>query len=426
MGESGELRTLSLSEPVTLLAAIAVTLAAGAWQARSPRLRRLDLPDAILGGLCAALAIWLLRQLAGWDVQPARGLRDAMLLAFFATVGLSARLSLLRQGGRPLVLLCGVSVLAMVLQNLAGLAVMLGFGLHPFHGLLAGALSYVGGPGTALAWAQEAEAAGVPDAGLVGLGSATLAVLSGALLAAPMTRWMIERRGLQARRPDRAGVPVAMPAPHTLVPTTPPAEPVQAPPPSIEQSALALLRSIGLVVACMALGRLLVQAAAAWDMLLPGFLGALLAGVLVANLAAVLLPAGRALPDAELPGTLALKLFLAITLMSLPLGHLGELLLPLLVNAAVQVALIAVVAWALLFPLLGRDYDAAVATGGFLGYAVASMPVALATMRETSRQHGPAPRALLWITLAGSFFVDLANAAVAKAFLLWPLIRLAP
>lgn len=423
---------ITLSEPATLLAAIAVVLLAGAWRQRSRALQRLNLPDAVLGGLAAALLLWTLRRAMGLDVQPGHALRELMLLAFFASIGLSARLALLRQGGRPLALLCAVSVLAMVLQNLLGLAVAQAWGLHPFNGLLAGALSFVGGPGTALAWAQEAEAAGVPDARLVGLGSATLALMAGALLAGPAARWMILRRGLHA-----AAAPLQPPGTHdaadaapsrpnaTMAQTGPADLPLTPADESLDAQALPLLRGVGLLLACVLIGRGLVAASAAAGVVLPGFLGALLAGVLLANLGSVL-PRRLALADAELPGLLALKLFLAITLMSLPLGHLGGLLAPLLVNLALQLLLVAALAWGLLFPLLGRSYDAAVATGGFVGYAVASMPVALATMRETARLHGPAPRAMLWITLAGSFFVDLANAAVAKAFLAWPLLRLAP
>jgi ESS family glutamate:Na+ symporter len=52
---------------------------------------------------------------------------------------------------------------------------------------------------------------------------------------------------------------------------------------------------------------------------------------------------------------------------------------------------------------------------------LASMPVAFATMEEVTSKHGPSPRAFLLITLVGSFFVDLANAVVTKAFLLLPM-----
>jgi len=86
----------------------------------------------------------------------------------------------------------------------------------------------------------------------------------------------------------------------------------------------------------------------------------------------------------------------------------------------VQLLVIGAVAYFLLFPLLGRDYDAAVTTAGFIGFGIASMPVAMATMDEVTKRHGPSPKAFLVVTLAGAFFVDLANATVAKLFLMLP------
>jgi ESS family glutamate:Na+ symporter len=94
---------------------------------------------------------------------------------------------------------------------------------------------------------------------------------------------------------------------------------------------------------------------------------------------------------------------------------------PLVVNVLLQIAVIVAIAYFLLFRLLGRDYEAAVTVGGFLGFGISSMPVAMATMDEVARRYGPAPKAFLLITLAGSFFVDLANALVAKAFLALPM-----
>jgi len=123
-------------------------------------------------------------------------------------------------------------------------------------------------------------------------------------------------------------------------------------------------------------------------------------------------------------GEVALNLFLAISLMGTPLATLLTVALPLTINVLGQLLVIVAIAYFVLFPLLGRDYDAAVATAGFLGFGIASIPVAMATMDEVTRRHGPSPKAFLLITLVGAFFVDLANATVAKLFLLLPLFRL--
>lgn len=49
----------------------------------------------------------------------------------------------------------------------------------------------------------------------------------------------------------------------------------------------------------------------------------------------------------------------------------------------------------------------------------------MATMGEIAHRYGPSPKAFLLITLAGSFFVDLANAFVAnvaKGFFMLPFL----
>lgn len=51
------------------------------------------------------------------------------------------------------------------------------------------------------------------------------------------------------------------------------------------------------------------------------------------------------------------------------------------------------------------------------------MALGMATMHKVAGRHGPSPKAFLLITLAGSFFVDLANAFIVRAFLVLPMFR---
>ncbi len=125
----------------------------------------------------------------------------------------------------------------------------------------------------------------------------------------------------------------------------------------------------------------------------------------------------------ERGGEIALQAFLVMYLMSLKLWLLGAAIGPLLANVAIQILVTALIGVLLLFRWLGRDYDAAVTVGGFLGFGLSSMPVAMATMDSVALRYGPSPKAFLLITLAGSFFVDLANAFIVKAFLALPWFR---
>ena len=85
------------------------------------------------------------------------------------------------------------------MQNVVGILVASVAGAHPFYGLLIGSVSFVGGPGTAAAWAKEAQAMGLVHAPEIAVGAATLAVIVGAIVSGPVTGWLIRRRNLSGR-----------------------------------------------------------------------------------------------------------------------------------------------------------------------------------------------------------------------------------
>jgi ESS family glutamate:Na+ symporter len=402
---------IELGELATLIIGVA-SLLLGRYIRRSiPVLKRIDVPDAVVGASIVAVLCLLAEVLAGIKIVFGSQLRDILLLVFFTTIGLSAKLGALRNGGRPLFVLCAVTVLLLVLQNVAGIGVAMAWGAHPAYGLLAGSLSFVGGPGTALAWAKEMSAAGLQNAELVGVGSATLAVIAGALVAGPVAGWIVARHKLAGQPTGEGQVPFA--------------PPVAAAAPADPASMESLLGSVLVIALSVYVGEQINVVAGHAGLLLPGFLSAMLAGVLITNLADAF---NKRLDFApiEKGGEFALHAFLAIALMQVNLASVAAIIVPLAINIVVQIALTIAVAYFVLFRLLGRDYDAAVATGGFLGFGIASMPVAMATMDEIGRRYGPSPKAFLLITLAGSFFVDLANALVAKAFFALPFLAIPP
>lgn len=398
-----------LSELATLLVGIVALFVGKAIRQAVPVLRRIDMPNAVVGALSVSLLV-LFGQLAlGVDIVFGQATRDALLLIFFTSIGLSAKLRALLSGGRPLLILCLVTVLALLAQNLGGAIFASIWGAHPAYGVLAGSLSFVGGPGTAMAWARELEAQGLSGAQIVGVGAATLAVVSGALVSGPITGWIVRRHGLTAP----AVTPALALRVGAVVPARGDDDPLEA-----------LLRSVFVIALAVFAGEHLNTLARDAGVLLPGFLCAMIAGVIITNLADLLqLP--LAFTPIERGGAIALQLFLVIALMATPLIAVAQIILPLVINVVIQIGLTVAIAYFVLFRLLGRDYEGAVTAGGFLGFGLSSMPVAMATMDEIVRRYGPAPKAFLLVTLAGSFFVDLANAFVAKGFLLLPFFAVA-
>ncbi|MFC5578067.1 sodium/glutamate symporter [Lysobacter niabensis] len=396
--------TTALTELQTLAVGLFALVVASAIARRVPLLLRFNVPIPVIGGVLVAIVVALLHRYSGRSFQFAGQLTNFCLLAFFTTIGLSAKLSALKAGGRPLVILCAVTVILLVVQNIVGILLASVVGVHPFYGLLIGSVSFVGGPGTAAAWAKEAEAVGLTYAPEVAVGAATLAVVTGAIVSGPVTGWLIQRKNL--RGPGDASASWAAPE----------SAPKPAPPIST------LIRVLLLIVIAILVGDVVNQWARAEGMVLPGFLTAMLVGVLITNVGDMV-GTEINLPAIERSGEITLQVFLVMYLMSLKLWTLGAAIGPLMINVVLQVVVTVLVAVLVLFRWLGRDYDAAVTAGGFLGFGLSSMPVAMATMDSVALRHGPSPKAFLLIALAGSFFVDLANAFVVKGFLLLPLFH---
>lgn len=396
---------VELSNLETLVAGLA-TFAVGRIVSKAvPLFGRMDLPVPVVGGLIVAISLAILRSTTDIEVTFAQRVTDILLLVFFTTIGLTARFSSLMAGGKPLLMLCLVTVLLIVLQNVVGIGVALVNGSHPYYGLLVGSVSFVGGPGTAAAWAREASAMGLHASMEVALGAATLAIIAGALVSGPFTGWLVKRKKLTPAVP--AGTKSGKQQEGTVIPAA-----------SSEDMMAAMLLVMGSVL----IGAHLNDWARQVGFVLPGFLTAMLGGVVIVNAVDLFRLPMNVVP-VERGGGVALQIFLSAFLMGLKIWTLGAVIVPLLVNVVLQVLLSMTIAWFVLFPLLGRTYNAAVASGGFLGFGLSSMPVAMASMEKVTDRFGPAPQAFLIITLAGSFFVDLANAMVVKLFLALPMFQ---
>jgi ESS family glutamate:Na+ symporter len=111
-------------------------------------------------------------------------------------------------------------------------------------------------------------------------------------------------------------------------------------------------------------------------------------------------------------GAVALSLFLVLALMTLKLWELANLALPLVTILIVQaVAVVLVVLWPV-FPAMGRNYESAIMSGGFIGFMLGTTANAMAVMRALVERYGPAPRAFLVAPMVGAFFIDFTNALI--------------
>jgi ESS family glutamate:Na+ symporter len=372
-----------------------------------PVLGRYNLPAPVLGGLLVAVAVLIARGQGATLVTFDTTLQSPLMIAFFTTIGFGASLSLLKVGGPQVLRFFLLATVFAVLQNVVGIVVALGFGLHPLFGVLAGSVTLTGGPATGLAFAPLFEEAGVAGASSVAIAVAIGGIVAGGLVGGPASTDIIERGRLETPRRGRGGrVEVALV--ETEVETT-----VHA---SSDDDAWPIMRNLVAILIAMWVGHWVSQGFAALGMTLPSYIGAMLVAAAIRNVDDTTGWFGLSHRFINAFGIVTLTLFLVMALMTLKLWELAGLVLPLLAILAVQVALAALAAGPV-FRLMGRNYEAAVMSGGFIGFMLGTTANAMAVMRALVERYGPAPRAFLVAPIVGAFFIDFTNALIITLFL---------
>lgn len=366
-------------------------------------LRDYNIPEPVTGGFVAALALWLVYAVLNLEIGFEMTLRDRLLVIFFATVGINAKLSELAAGGRVLGILCLLTVAYVLLQNAVGLAAALGFGMPAAAGVIFGSVALVGGHGTTVAWGPVVAEAGFPAALETGMAVATLGLIVASVMGGPIAKFLIERRGLE---------PTAAEAPPGEIPVEADFAPIDK---------MGFMRALLWVNVAVILGYLLHEWLRSVSTLnMPLFVPVLVMGIVLSNTVPVILP-GLAWPARtaalDLVGNYALSVFLAMSLMSMQLWTLAGMAGPLLAAVALQAVVATIFILLVVFPALGRDYQAAVLAGGFTGLSLGATPTAIATMTAVTKHYGPAPNAFIILPLVTGIFVGLVNVAAITLFL---------
>jgi ESS family glutamate:Na+ symporter len=366
-----------------------------------PVLGRYNLPPPVIGGLVFAIVAWIAHGQGTVVFDMDTSLQAPLMIAFFTTIGFNASVRLLKVSGRQVMVFLALASVFAVAQNLLGMAVAVGFGLHPLFGVLAGSTTLTGGPATGLAFAPLFEQAGIHGAESVAVAAAMGGIVLGGLAGGPISTWFIRRFSLVSTRPNDH---VAPPEDGSVIALTE------------AQREYGALKSIVAILVAMWIGAWVSKGISSTGVTLPAYVGAMLVGALVRNLDDATGRIGLSVPTIELIGNICLALFLAVALMNLKLWELAGLALPLVVNLGLQLLMVAAFC-VVVFRRMGRDYDAAVMGGGFVGFMLGTTANAMAVMRTLVERYGAAPRAFLVAPLVGAFFIDFTNALVITGFI---------
>lgn len=361
-----------------------------------------NIPPAVTGGVLFSILTAIAYQAADIKLNFDMQIRDLLLLVFFSTIGLSAKFNVLLRGGKALALLVAVAFVFLILQDIIGIAIAMAFGYHPAYGLIAGSISFAGGHGTAIAWGTEAEAAGLHAARELGIAFATFGLVAGGIVGGPIAKWLLNTYQIRGE---------------SASPKTTDGDPLQ---PTSSLSAASNLRTLlGVVLVltlCIQIGHSANEALLAQGVLLPGFLTAMLAGILLTNIADSCKVSLHPFTVSKF-GEVALNIFLSMSLMSMEFSALAHAIAPVTIALLIQTLAMTLFAVFVVFRVMGRDYDAVVIASGFSGLGLGATPVAIANMDAITMRYGASIKAFLVVPLVGAFFIDLLNAAAIKFFI---------
>ncbi len=330
-------------------------------------LTKYNIPEPVTGGVIASLLFSMVYFVFDLKIDFSLEQRDAHLVIFFTCVGLSSRFSTLLQGGKTLVILLIAAVAYLFIQNFTGVGVAYLTGLNTATGVLGGSVSLSGGHGTAIAWAPMfIQNYSIENAMEIGMACATFGLVLGGVAGGPIANYLINKYNLKSDSDEKISIGFKDEKKEEITVD------------SVYSFLLILLIAIGL-------GLQMHKYLGLAGFKLPIFVPCLFGGIILTNTVPYLwkkIPWPTGGPTLALVSNFTLGLFLSMSLMSLQLWTLIDLALPIVLLLVAQVLVVSLFTVFVVFRILGKTYDAAIISSGYVGLALGATPTAIANMTE--------------------------------------------
>ena len=347
------------------------------------------------------------------------------MLAFFTSVGFQSDMKVLKKGGKTLGIMLVLLVLIITLQNLMPWGITRLMGVDSLLGIAAGSVSMTGGHGTAGGFAGVLESMGLQGAGTIGMAAATFGLIAGSMVGGPLSELIIRKKLTHEQMqpkdeeidPAMAGIESdeASPEGRTKRIST------------NEQEFQQYAKASYWILLAMGGGTLLSWALAKTGVTFPSYFGALIIAAIMRNTIGfipykengVWIKADKLLDMERIisVGNICLSMFLGMAMISLRLWELQSLALPLVVILTSQVVMMILFVLFVAFPMLGRNYDAAVLCAGICGFGLGATPNAMANMSAVCYKYHYTVKPFLILPIIGAIFTDIINTAIITLFL---------
>lgn len=381
-------------------------------------LQKFCIPSPVSGGIIFSLLTLAVYSLLDIEITFDGTLKDVFMLAFFTSVGFQSNLKVLKQGGKTLVLMLVLLVTIIAIQNIMPLGITKALGVNPLVGMAAGSISMAGGHGTAGGFSSVLEEMGLDGAATISLAAATFGLIAGSMIGGPIAERLIRKKlTTEHMEPKNFKIDPAM-AGIESEETLPAgqAEHVSTHDKEFHQYASATYS----LLIVMAIGTLASKLLCMTGITFPTYFGALITAAIARNV----IEHTRFRPILETEkivsvGNICLSIFLGMAMISLKLWELQSLALPLILILVAQVIMMVAFTYFVAFPVLGKDYDAAVLVAGICGFGLGATPNAMANMSAVCYKYHYSVKPFLIVPIIGAMFVDIINTGIITLFLNW-------
>ncbi|MGL6101455.1 MAG: sodium/glutamate symporter [Fusobacteriaceae bacterium] len=361
-------------------------------------LEKFCIPAPVIGGLSFSLIVLLARNFGFQEFNFDTTLQSIFMMVFFTTVGFTASIKVLRKGGVQVILFLILSIILVTIQNITGIGLSKFFGISELIGLAASSVPMVGGHGTSGAFGPLFEQNGAVGATAVALASATFGLVMGSIIGGPVARKLILKNNLSGGEISKENLNkdegrIFIDKGNFLS----------------ASASIALAIGFGTI-----LGKYLTEIT---GLTFPAYIGSMFAAAIIRNIAESTGILKMKEYEIGFMGDQALTFFLVMALMNLKLWQLADLAIPLVAILITHTVFMGLFAYFVIFNIMGRDYEAAVMSGGMCGFGMGATPNAMANMNALTAKYGSAPRAFFILPIVGSLFIDFFNAGIITFFM---------
>ena len=360
-------------------------------------LERFCIPAPVIGGIIFSILILVGYVTNLYYVEFDTTLQSVFMTAFFTTIGYSASLTVLREGGIKVFIFLSIVIVLVILQDILGIVLANFFGLNPLIGLSTASVPMVGGHGTAGAFSPIFEELGASGAVTVAMASATFGLIAGSMIGGPIGKRLVEKHSLKSTDTERI----------VIVDSS-----------QEDSSDSKFAQAAYQIIIAMGIGTIISKILVlVTGQTFPEYIGAMFAAAIIRNTTERSSKFDIHMDKIETIGNFCLSMFLAMALMTLKLWELADLALPLLIMLGAQTVLMYLFAYFVTFNIMGKDYDAAVIACGNCGFGMGATPNAMANMQAMTSKFGYSKKAFFIVPLVGSLFIDFVNTTIITIFM---------